>query len=87
MRSAIVKRSIVLHGHKTSVSLEDAFWAGLREIAKSRDMTMSAVVGDIDNKRQSGNLSSMIRLFVLEFVRVGRTPDTQQPGYSRSHPS
>jgi predicted DNA-binding ribbon-helix-helix protein len=48
MKSPIVKRSIVLAGHKTSVSLEDAFWEGLKEIAKTQRKTLSVLVGSID---------------------------------------
>ena len=69
MKSPVVKRSIVIAGHKTSVSLEDAFWKGLKEIANGRDMTLSDLVAAIDSERQHGNLSSAIRLFVLDFYR------------------
>jgi predicted DNA-binding ribbon-helix-helix protein len=69
MKSPVVKRSIVIAGHKTSVSLEDAFWKGLKEIANERDMTLSELVAAIDSERQHGNLSSAIRLFVLGFCR------------------
>ena len=69
MKSPVVKRSIVLAGHKTSVSLEDAFWSGLKEIAGRRLMTLSTLVDSIDAQRQHGNLSSALRLFVLEFYR------------------
>jgi predicted DNA-binding ribbon-helix-helix protein len=70
MRSAIVKRSIVVAGHKTSVSLEDAFWNGLKEIVRERHMTLSELVAGIDAQRQFGNLSSALRLFVLDFYRT-----------------
>ena len=69
MKSSVVKRSTVVAGHKTSVSLEDAFWKVLKDIASERDMTLSDLVGAIDAKRQQGNLSSAIRLFVLDFYR------------------
>lgn len=69
MKSLVVKRSIVIGGHKTSVSLEEPFWLGLKEIAHHQQMTLSTMVGDIDTKRQQGNLSSAIRLFVLDSVR------------------
>lgn len=69
MRSLVVKRSIVLAGHKTSVSLEDAFWNALKEIAGSYNVTLSQLVATIDSQRQHGNLSSAIRLFVLDFYR------------------
>jgi predicted DNA-binding ribbon-helix-helix protein len=70
MKSPVVKRSIVIVGHKTSVSLEDAFWKGLKEIAGGRGMTMSDLVAAIDSERKHGNLSSAIRLFVLDFYRA-----------------
>jgi predicted DNA-binding ribbon-helix-helix protein len=69
MKSPVVKRSIVIAGHKTSVSLEDAFWKGLKEIADARNMTLSDIVASIDSQRRHGNLSSAIRLFVLDFYR------------------
>jgi predicted DNA-binding ribbon-helix-helix protein len=71
MKSPVVKRSIVIAGHKTSVSLEDAFWTGLKEIATARGMTLSELVASIDTGRQHGNLSSAIRLFVLDHYRAG----------------
>lgn len=69
MKSQVVKRSIVIAGHKTSVSLEDAFWTGLKEIAKDREMTLSDLVASIDIDRRHGNLSSTIRLLVLDHYR------------------
>ena len=69
MKSPVVKRSIVVAGHKTSVSLEDAFWKALKEIAVSREMTLSDVVASIDTDRRQGNLSSAIRIFVLDYFR------------------
>ena len=65
MKSPVVKRSIVIAGHKTSVSLEDAFWKCLKEIANGREITLSDLVASIDTDRRHGNLSSAIRLFVL----------------------
>jgi predicted DNA-binding ribbon-helix-helix protein len=70
MKSLVVKRSIVIAGHKTSVSLEEAFWKGMKEIASSRNLTLSDVVTAIDSERASGNLSSAIRLFVLDHYRA-----------------
>ena len=55
MKSPVVKRSIVVAGHKTSVSLEEAFWNGMKEISGTRDMTLSELVGEIDSNRQQGN--------------------------------
>jgi predicted DNA-binding ribbon-helix-helix protein len=68
-KSMIVKRSIFIDGHRTSVSLEDAFWKGLKESAGERHMTLSKLVASIDSERRHGNLSSAIRLFVLDFYR------------------
>jgi predicted DNA-binding ribbon-helix-helix protein len=70
MKSSVVKRSIVIAGHKTSISLEDAFWSHLKDIAHSRQATLSRLVTDIDQTREHGNLSSAIRVFVLEYFRA-----------------
>ena len=70
MKSPVVKRSIVIAGHKTSVSLEDAFWKALKEIAGARELTLSDLVASIDTDRHLGNLSSAIRLFVLDHYRA-----------------
>jgi predicted DNA-binding ribbon-helix-helix protein len=78
MKSPVVKRSIVIAGHKTSVSLEDAFWTGLKHIAVGRHVTLSDLVGSIDGERQQGNLSSAIRLFVLEYYQT-RTNGVAEP--------
>jgi len=61
MKSSIVKRSIVLAGHKTSVSLEEPFYQGLKDIAASRRVTLSDLVAGINTERENGNLSSAIR--------------------------
>ena len=66
-KSMIVKHSIFIDGHRTSVSLEDAFWKGLEESAGVRRMNLSKLVALIDAERRHGNLSSAIRLFVLDF--------------------
>jgi len=73
MKSSIIKRSVVIAGHKTSVSLEDAFWSGLKEIALAQQATLWKTVAEIDKTRQKGNLSSAIRLFVLDRVRAPAT--------------
>ena len=69
MKSTVVKRSVVIDGHKTSVSLEDAFWGSLKEIAHAQGATLGQTVAEIDKARQRANLSSAIRLFVLEYFR------------------
>jgi predicted DNA-binding ribbon-helix-helix protein len=65
MKSSVSKRSIVIDGHKTSVSLEDAFWTDLKRIAHSQQATLSELIAKIDSTREQNNLSSAIRLFVL----------------------
>ena len=74
MRSSIVKRSVVIDGHKTSVSLEDAFWNDLKEIAYVKRISRSEMIAEIDKARQHNNLSSAIRLFVLDQVRMHGDP-------------
>jgi predicted DNA-binding ribbon-helix-helix protein len=71
MKSPVVKRSVIVGGHKTSVSLEESFWSGMKDIAGQRGMTLSELVSEIDKNRQQGNLSSAIRLFVLDHFRSG----------------
>ena len=68
-KSLVSKRSIVIAGHKTSLSLEDEFWDSLKEIARERGMTVAELVAAIDANRQHANLSSAIRLFVLGVYR------------------
>jgi predicted DNA-binding ribbon-helix-helix protein len=70
MTSTVVRRTIVLAGHKTSVSLEDAFWKGLKEIAKAQRKTLSDLVSSIDTDREHDNLSSALRLFVLNHYQT-----------------
>src|SRR5215831_4458562 len=80
MKSVVVKRSIVINGHKTSVSLEDAFWRDLKNIAHTQQATLGELVARIDQTRDQGNLSSAIRLFVLEhFQRNGSSQSGHAP--------
>ena len=69
MQSSVVKRSIVIDGHKTSVSLEDPFWNDLKNIAHAQSVTLSELVARINGTRKQSNLSSAIRLFVLEHLK------------------
>jgi predicted DNA-binding ribbon-helix-helix protein len=69
MKSRIIKRSVIVSGHKTSISLEEDFWSGLKEIAQANGASVAQTVTEIDTTRQHGNLSSAIRLFVLGHVR------------------
>jgi predicted DNA-binding ribbon-helix-helix protein len=79
MRSVTLKRSVIIDGHKTSVSLEDAFWIGLKDIGRRYNRTLSDLVRDIAGRRLEGNLSSAIRLFVLEEFRA-QLPVVAAPG-------
>ncbi len=82
-KSAIVKRSIELHGHKTSVSLEDQFWEGLRDIAERTRTPLPALLQTIDAQRGYANLSSAIRVYVLQHHRTlgGADDATSEPVY------
>jgi predicted DNA-binding ribbon-helix-helix protein len=80
MKSTIVKRSIIIGGHKTSVSLEDAFWKALKAIAGERDMNLSELVASIDWARRHSNLSSAIRLYILNYYQSA----LKSPAGSRS---
>ncbi|SDN79025.1 Ribbon-helix-helix domain-containing protein [Methylobacterium phyllostachyos] len=75
MRAGLTKHSVMIAGHRTSVSLEDPFWAALREVAEARGQSVQALIGAIDAGRGGQNLSSAIRVFVLEAVRA---PPIQQ---------
>jgi predicted DNA-binding ribbon-helix-helix protein len=78
MNSTVTKRSVVIAGRKTSISLEDEFWNGLKAIARHHQRTLSSVVGEIDQKRH-GNLSSAIRVYVFGNLC------TQLPGSPRDN--
>ena len=77
MKSQVVKRSIMIDGHKTSISLEDAFWSSLKAIAQAQGATVAQTVTTIDKTRTQSNLSSAVRLFVLDYVRNGQTGKQQ----------
>jgi len=68
-KSPVVKHTVVIARRKTSVSLEDAFWQSLKEIASEHDMSRAGLIAAIKSERRHGNLSSAIRLFVLDFYR------------------
>jgi predicted DNA-binding ribbon-helix-helix protein len=70
MKSLVVKRSVAIAGHKTSISLEHDFWSALKDIAHARNLTVSDLVAIIDAERKAGNLSSAARLFVLDHFRT-----------------
>jgi predicted DNA-binding ribbon-helix-helix protein len=74
------KRSIIVAGHKTSVSLEEAFWEALREIAKERGSTLQVLITSINTERRHANLSSAIRLFVLGYYQNRNAPVPVETG-------
>jgi len=70
MRSPTIRRrTVIIAGGKTSVSIEDEFWKSFRRIAHGRDQTLCGLIADINENRQSPNLSSAVRLFVLQYYR------------------
>ena len=75
--SPILKRSVVVSGHKTSVSLEEPFSQALREIATARGLTVRALISLVDEKPEQGNLSSALRVFVLEHFRAACQKETK----------
>jgi predicted DNA-binding ribbon-helix-helix protein len=96
VNSPVIKRSIIRNGHKSSVSLEDQFWDALREIASQENVTVSTLVGTIDHGPNKRNLSSAIRVFVLDrYRRNGATspsisppsPDARAMGTNAPHAS
>jgi predicted DNA-binding ribbon-helix-helix protein len=70
--NGILKRSLAIAGHHTSISLEAPFWDGLKRLAKLRGISLAALVAEIDAGRQHGNLSSAIRLHVLDAAKAGK---------------
>jgi predicted DNA-binding ribbon-helix-helix protein len=68
------KRSLDIAGHRTSVSLEDAFWSALRDLAAAQGVSLAGLIARIDAARQGENLSSAIRVYVLEQVRQSKAP-------------
>jgi predicted DNA-binding ribbon-helix-helix protein len=79
MKSPIVKHSMTLQGHMTSVSVENVFWKAHREIAHHRHMTVPQLVRDINADRKQANLSAAIRLFVLEVYQDYLGPPLEPP--------
>ncbi len=73
-RARVVKRSLVVAGHRTSVSLEDAFWRRLQAIAISRRISVNSLAAEVDAARGEANLSSALRVFVLETVALDLDP-------------
>ena len=79
-KSKVVKRSVMIDGHQTSVSLEDDFWVALHEISAAQGVGISELAATIDHGREHANLSSAIRLYVLDYYQrldSGRTPKVE----------
>ena len=91
MESEIAKRSVIINGHKTSVSLEDAFWSEVKAIAAERNLSLSELVSLVDHERgKVGNLSSALRCFVLSryyFPAMTAGSQQQAPGYQEPQPA
>jgi predicted DNA-binding ribbon-helix-helix protein len=82
IKSLVVKRSVVTNGRHSSVSMEGAFWNALKTIAVAQNISMNAIVSKIDGARQGANLSSAIRVYVVEHYRLATKANTdpQRPG-------
>jgi predicted DNA-binding ribbon-helix-helix protein len=83
MKSPIIKRSVVIHGHKTSVSLEQPFWDAFRDLAEGEHISTSALLRKVDAERNNSNLSSAIRVFVLR--RIREIAETRVPRHEGEH--
>ena len=66
-----VKRSFTINGHRTSISLESAFWEALKDVAKIKRMPVAQLVQEIDRERGEGGLSSAVRIWLLDHFRSG----------------
>jgi predicted DNA-binding ribbon-helix-helix protein len=93
-RANAIKRSVYVDGHKTSVSLENEFWDGLCEVARHKNLTASALVATIASGRNRNNLSSAVRVFVLNHFRtqcgqkiLSNEPDSDGPTASKTSPA
>ena len=86
VKSAVAKRSVVIGGHKTSVSLEEPFWNEVRSIAEASRVSVSNLLQKIDGERQNANLSSAIRVYVLQHVReqVNNSANRSEPVTARA---
>jgi predicted DNA-binding ribbon-helix-helix protein len=84
MKSAVIKRSVVVNGRKTSVSLENEFWDALRQVAKQSNVSVAMLLVEIERSRTTINLSSAIRIFLLNHFRThnsDRQPVSRGPWF------
>jgi predicted DNA-binding ribbon-helix-helix protein len=86
MKSHIIKRSVVIRGHKTSVSLEQPFWDAFRDIAESERVSTSALLRKVDAERNQANMSSAIRVFVLRHMRTLANVELRRSEDGRERP-
>jgi len=87
VKSAVAKRSVVIGGHKTSVSLEEPFWNEVRNIAEANRISVSNLLQKIDDERKNANLSSAIRVYVLQHVREQARELANASNAARSEPA
>src|SRR5262245_8315063 len=78
LKSTVIKHSVYVGGHNTSVSLEDEFWRALQEIANRANIPLAKLLSQIDGDRTNFNLSSAIRVFVLNYFRAGSGTDDRR---------
>ena len=68
------KRSVNIHGHQTSISLEEEFWSALKDLADQQDLSINKIIAKIDDERApENNLSSAIRIYILNYIRKERS--------------
>lgn len=87
LHSAVRKRSVVINGRRTSVSLEDRFWDSLRTITKAEGLTIEAFISRINDARDTKNLSSGIRIAILEYVQQKGFDQWQRSFHDAPHMS
>jgi predicted DNA-binding ribbon-helix-helix protein len=79
IKSLVVKQSVSINGHHSSISIEGAFWNALKEIAVSQNISANALVSKIDSERDATNLSSAIRVYVVEHYRLAANASADKP--------
>lgn len=85
MTDGPVKRSITIAGHRTSLSLEDEFWSALKSLAEARGLSIAELISIIDQARGSRNLSSAIRVFVLDYLTADRHGKIPSPASAKEY--
>ncbi len=81
---AMKKHSVTIAGHRTSISLEDEFWQGLKALADSRNKSLADIIRQIDKERGINNLSSAIRIAVLDYYKSQIPQEDALPSLSAS---